>query len=167
MVGDEQLALHPPAEEEEVRTGVPFQVTMDCADLARLAAFWALALDYAEPPPPDGYPTWQEWVVDQGWPDEDWNSANALEDPAGIGPRIYSQCVPDLKIVKNRVHLDLNVSGGKQASVEERRRRVDAKADQLVQQGAQVLRVYDQPEREPDCYGVVMQDPEGNEFCLQ
>jgi predicted enzyme related to lactoylglutathione lyase len=51
--------------------------------------------------------------------------------------------------------------------LEERRRTVDAKAEQLVQQGAHILRIHDQPEREPDYYGVVMQDPEGNEFCLQ
>jgi hypothetical protein len=140
---------------------------MDCADPARLAAFWALALDYAEPPPPEGYSTWQEWIVARGWPEEEWNSANALEDPEGVGPRIYFQRVPESKVVKNRVHLDLNVSGGYAVPLEERRQRVDAKAEQLVQQGARLLVVHDQPDREPDYYGVVMQDPEGNEFCLQ
>jgi hypothetical protein len=140
---------------------------MDCADPARLAAFWALVLDYEEPPPPDGHGTWQEWIIAQGWPEEAWNSANALQDPDGIGPRIYFQRVPESKVVKNRVHLDVNISGGKKVPLEERRRRVQRKAEQLVEQGARILRVRDQPEREPDYYGVVMQDPEGNEFCLQ
>lgn len=147
--------------------GVRVQVTMDCADPTGLAAFWALALDYVEPSPPLGYQTWQDWVVAQGWPEEELNSASAIEDPDGVGPRIYFQRVPEPKTVKNRVHLDLNVGGGKKLALEERRQRIDAKADHLVREGAQILAVYDQPEREPDYYGVVMQDPEGNEFCLQ
>ena len=147
--------------------GAPVQVTMDCADPARLAAFWALALDYVEPSPPEGYRIWHDWVVAQGWPEEEWNSANAIEDPDGAGPRIYFQRVPEPKVVKTRVHLDVNVSGGKTVPLEERCRRVNAKVEQLVDQGARVLRTHDQPEREPDYYGVVLQDPEGNEFCLQ
>jgi hypothetical protein len=70
-------------------------------------------------------------------------------------------------VVKNHVHLDVNVSGGKKAPLKECRRRVDAKVEQLVDRGSWVLRASDQPEREPDYCGVVMQDPEGNEFCLQ
>lgn len=146
---------------------VPVQITMDCADPAQLARFWALVLDYVEPPPPDGHGTWQEWIIAQGWPEEAWNSASAIEDPDGVGPRIYFQRVPEAKVVKNRLHLDVNISGGKTVPLGERRRRVDAMAAKLLQQGAETLRIYDQPEREPDSYTVVMRDPEGNEFCLQ
>src|SRR5918911_818511 len=112
--------------------GVPFQVTLDCADPAQLAAFCALALGYVEPPLPDGYQTWQEWIIAQGWPEEEWNSANALEDPAGIGPRIYFQRVPEPKVVKNRVHLDLNVGGGRGTPSADRRQRVDAAVERLL-----------------------------------
>lgn len=56
---------------------------MDGADPARLAAFWTLVLDYVEPRSPEGYETWQERIVAQGWPEEEWNSANAIEDPEG------------------------------------------------------------------------------------
>src|SRR5579884_2778496 len=138
---------------------VRVQVTMDCADPARLAAFWAEALDYREPVPPNGFGSCLEWVQAQGWPEEEWNSASAIEDPDGVGPRMYFQRVPEPKAVKNRVHLDVNVSGGSRVPFEERRRRIDAKAEQLIEQGATVLRVHERPEREPDYYGIVMQDP--------
>lgn len=151
----------------EVRMAVPIQITIDCADPARLARFWALALDYVEPPPPEGYRTWHDWILAQGWPEEEWNSANAIQDPEGVGARIYFQRVPEPKMVKNRVHLDVNVGGGKKVPLEERRQRIDANAEQLINEGARVQRIHDQPEREPDYYGIVMQDPEGNEFCLQ
>jgi hypothetical protein len=45
-----------------------------------------------------------------------------------------------------------------------RRRRVDAEAARLVGAGATRLRVSDQGAT--DRYLVVMQDPEGNQFCL-
>jgi Glyoxalase-like domain len=36
-----------------------------------------------------------------------------LVDPDGVRPRIWFQPVPKSKVVKNRVHLDLGVSGGR------------------------------------------------------
>ena len=67
-------------------------------------------------------------------------------------------------MVKNRVHLDLDVGGGRTTPLEERRRRVDTEADRLVAAGATVLRVLS--EDGVDHHAVVMADPEGNEFCL-
>jgi hypothetical protein len=84
-------------------------------------------------------------------------------DPAGVGPRIFFQRVPEAKAVKNRVHLDLNVGGPATDPPTERRRRVDAEAERLVAQGARKLREMSQRGE----YFVNMLDPEGNEFDLQ
>ena len=143
--------------------GTDIQVTFDCADPSRLSDFWSLALGYKLQDPPEGYETWEEFLSAQGIPESDWNSASAIVDPDGRGPRVYFQKVPEPKSVKNRVHLDLNVGGGMTTPLDERRRRVDERAERLKQAGASVLR----SEVEHAEYWVVMQDPEGNEFCLQ
>jgi hypothetical protein len=70
--------------------------------------------------------------------------------------------VPEPKTAKNRVHLDLHVSGERGTPPRERRRRIDAEAERLVAAGAARIAAHD----EPDQYWVVLQDPEGNEFCL-
>ena len=142
-------------------TGV--QVVIDCADPARLAEFWAAALGYVVQEPPAGFATWPDFLRAQGIPESDWNRANAVVDPEGRGPRIYFQRVPEPKTVKNRVHLDLNVSGGLSTPVEARRERVDAEADRLRGLGATRVRAGE----EHGEYWVVLQDPEGNEFCVQ
>ena len=139
------------------------QVVFDCADPERLAIFWAATLHYKQQDPPDGFATWQAFLEAQGVPESEWNSANAVVDPAGAGPRIYFQRVPEPKIVKNRVHLDLNVGGGHAVPLDERRRRVDAEVERLQGLGATSLRALEQRGE----YWVVMQDPEGNEFCVQ
>ena len=142
-------------------TGV--QVVIDCADPATLARFWAAALGYVEQAPPAGFTSWQDWLRDQGIPPERWNDANAVVDPDGRGPRIYFQRVPESKSVKNRVHLDLNVSGEPGTSAEVRRQRVDAEVARLAGLGAARVRAVD----ERGEYFVNMLDPEGNEFCVQ
>ena len=141
------------------------QVTFDCADPARLAGFWAEALGYRLEEPPDGFATWQQYWVSRGLPPEEIEDGyDAIVDPEGVRPRIWFQPVPEGKVVKNRLHLDLGVSGGRQVPLETRRRRVDAEAERLVAAGATRLRVLS--EEGVDHYGVVMADPEGNEFCL-
>ena len=67
-------------------------------------------------------------------------------------------------MVKNRVHLDLNVSAKREVGAEEGRRRVDAEVERLTGVGASVARPGGEERGE---YWVVMQDPEGNEFCVQ
>lgn len=141
------------------------QVTIDCADPGRLARFWATALGYRLEEPPDGFATWQDYWVSRGLPPEEVEDGyDSIVDPDGVGPRVWFQPVPEAKVVKNRVHLDLDVGGGRTAPLAERRRRVDAEADRLVAAGATRFRVLS--EEGVDHYGVVMQDPEGNEFCL-
>ena len=98
----------------------PIQVTVDCTDPDRLATFWATALGYKKQDPPTGYATWATFLAAQGVPEDQWNAASALVDPAGIGPRIYFQQVPEPKTVKNRVHLDVNVGGGRDTPDDER-----------------------------------------------
>ena len=141
-------------------TGV--QVVFDCADPDRLARFWAQALGYKLQDPPQGYGTWVTWLGDQGIPQERWNDANAVVDPDGRGPRIFFQRVPEAKTTKNRVHLDLNVTGGPAAPLAERRGQVDAEVERLLGLGAGRLRVVE----EQGEYWAVMQDPEGDEFCV-
>ncbi len=140
------------------------QVVFDCADPARQAAFWAEALHYRLPDPPDGHATWEDWARAEGIPEGAWNDASALEDPDGEGPRIFFQKVPEGKVAKNRMHLDLNVGGGLRVSLEERRARVDAEVERLKALGASDARGAIEKHGE---YWVRMNDPEGNEFCVQ
>ena len=139
------------------------QVVMDCSDPARLSEFWAAALGYVLQPPPEGYASWDELLSEMGVPESERNSASAVVDPDGAGPRIYFQRVPEPKTAKNRVHLDLNVGGGRDTPEDEKRRRVDGRVRELVGAGAAIVR--DAEERGERW--VVMQDPEGNEFCVQ
>jgi hypothetical protein len=142
-------------------TGV--QVVIDCADPARVGEFWATALGYKLQDPPAGFASWPEFLRAQGVPESEWNSAYAIVDPDGRGPRVFFQRVPEAKIVKNRVHLDLNVSGGPAVPLEQRKERVDAEVERLERSGARRQQAY----AERGEYHVVMQDPEGNEFCVQ
>jgi len=144
-----------------VATGV--QVVFDCSDPARMASFWAAALHYKLQDPPPGFDSWPAWLKAQGIPESEWNSASAVVDPEGRGPRIYFQRVPEGKVVKNRVHLDLNVGGPRTAPPEERRRGIDAEVDRLVALQARKVKALE----ERGEYFVNMLDPEGNEFDVQ
>lgn len=144
----------------------PVQVVLDCADPAGLARFWATALGYQTEEPPVGYGTWEEWLAAQGVPEDRWNAANAVVDPEGRGPRLFFQRVPERKAVKNRSHLDLNVGGGFGTPPEERRRRVDAEVERLVEAGATKVGVATPSGPQDSGYCVNMRDPEGNEFDL-
>jgi hypothetical protein len=141
------------------------QVVFDCADPGRMMKFWATALGYKQQDPPEGHTTWEDFLQAMNVPEERWNEAGAVIDPDGQGPRIYFQRVPEPKTVKNRVHLDLNVGGGGSTTLDERRRRIDAEVERLVAAGASVFRPGQVNEMGE--YWVVMQDVEGNEFCLQ
>ena len=141
----------------------PVQVTFDCADPERMAQFWVDVLGYRLPEPPDGFGTWEEWAVAHRIPEDQWNAARAIEDPEGVGPRIYFQRVPEPKVVKNRVHLDVNVGGGRTTPLEQRKANVGREVERLMALGATQVG----PVQERDEYWVVMRDPEGNEFCLQ
>lgn len=141
---------------------VPIQVVVDARDPGTLAAFWAEALGCVLEPPPAGFADWEEFLRSVGVPEADWGRYAAVVDPVGGGPRLLFQKVPEDKVVKNRMHLDLSVSGGREAPPEDRRSAIARAAARLEGLGATVLG----PMEEPGSYWVVMQDPEGNEFCL-
>jgi catechol 2,3-dioxygenase-like lactoylglutathione lyase family enzyme len=147
---------------------VKFQLTVDCADPARMTRFWATALGYRVEDPPGGFDTWNAFWRSIGVPDDelddDRDNADSLVDPDGAGPRIWFQQVPERKQIKNRLHLDITASGGRGVPLETRRELVDAEVVRLTAAGATVLRFLD--EDGIDHYGVTMQDPEGNEFCI-
>ena len=139
------------------------QVTFDCVDPDRLATFWAAALGYEKQAPPAGYPSWPEFLAAQGVPEDQWTSKSAIVDPTGVGPRIFFQRVPEARSVKNRLHLDVHVGGHIATPLPERQQRVRGEVERLTQLGAAQGREFN----EFGGYWIVMQDPEGNEFCLE
>lgn len=140
------------------------QVVFDCADPGRQAQFWAEALHYRLPEPPEGFSNWQDWARAEGIPEASWNDWASAEDPDGAGPRLYFQRVPEGKVAKNRMHLDLNVGGGGAAPMDERKARIAAEVARLKALGASDRRGAIEQEGE---FWVRMNDPEDNEFCLQ
>jgi predicted enzyme related to lactoylglutathione lyase len=111
-------------------------VIVDCRDPRRQAEWWAQVLAYR---------------VNQRNPDE-----FQVSDPADAGGSLYFMKVPEPKVGKNRLHLDLVTPGSMEAEVA-----------RLVEAGAQVVEVRQDPASfdNPDTWAV-MRDPEGNEFCV-
>ena len=142
---------------------ISFQVVFDCANPDQVAQFWAKALGYKLQDPPPGFASWEDFLKANNVPEELWDSRSAIVDPEGKGSRIFFQKVPEGKVVKNRVHLDVNVSGGLRVPLSERKERVYQKEKELVEAGA--TRVVEHEEMGE--FHIVMQDVEGNEFCLQ
>jgi hypothetical protein len=140
------------------------QITVDCADPARLAAFWAAALDYQLQPPPDGFASWDAALEAFGVPPDQWNSRSAILAIEGPHPRIFFQRVPEGKTAKNRLHLDIRVAPGLVGG--ERMSALETEATRLEALGAtRAYRV--EPNQAAMEFGfITMQDPEGNEFCL-
>jgi predicted enzyme related to lactoylglutathione lyase len=108
-------------------------VTFDCADPDALADFWAAATRSRK-----------EWTPGHG----EYAVVSNLSSP---GPAFWFNKVPEPKIVKNRVHVCLNVNGLKD------------EVERLVGLGARVEAEHASASGHS---WVVMQDPEGNEFCL-
>jgi Glyoxalase-like domain len=111
-------------------------ITFDCADANAQAMFWA-AVTGGTAHERDATPGHVEWVVIPG--------------SAGT-PRLYFTTVPEPKLAKNRLHLDLMPPGDDQR----------AEVTRLTGLGARVL-----DQQPPDAGWIVMADPEGNEFCLE
>jgi glyoxalase superfamily protein len=134
------------------------QVTFDCADPHAQAAFWAQVYgatveDHAE---------FVDRLVAAGrMPAEERvevGGRSAFRDVAacrlgdGGEPRLFFQRVPEGKVAKNRLHLDIHVDPQDK----------EAEAQRLVGLGAKIVgRTTD---RGP--LAITLQDPEGNEFCL-
>ncbi len=107
-------------------------ITFDCDDVPKLAAFWSAVL---------GRP------IDKG--SSELFASIGGADAARQEPAWYFNKVPEPKRVKNRVHLDL-VNPDPSA------------IDELVRLGATVVGNH----KVPGQRWTVMQDPEGNEFCI-
>lgn len=147
------------------------QITFDAHDPRRLSSFWRDALGYVHPPPPgvdlaegaDPLAAWDEFLEASGVPESQRNSASALEDPDGPGPRIFFQQVPEGKTAKNRVHLDVRAAPGLEGA--QRMAALEAECERLVARGASRLQRFE-PAPPMSLGFIVMADPEGNEFCL-
>ncbi|MFC8538599.1 VOC family protein [Streptomyces sp. NPDC057249] len=153
--------------ETGMTTGMTVQLVIDCSDPQRMVAFWGGALGYVPEPPPEGHASWRAYWEDMGVPEEELPPGSgdlpeSIVDPAGHGPRVWFQRVPEVKAVKNRWHFDLKAGGGRGVPLEVRKQRVDAAVARLVEAGATVAQVREVPEM--DFYATAMLDPEGNEF---
>ncbi|GAA1929411.1 VOC family protein [Nocardioides marmoribigeumensis] len=136
------------------------QVTFDCASPERVARFWCEVLGYVVPPPPPGVTDWDEF--NRSLPPEHQDSRFACVDPQGVGPRLFFQRVPEGKTAKNRVHLDVRAAPG--LTGDERLAALEAECARLVALGATRVRALEADGFNDHC--IVMQDVEGNEFCL-
>ena len=136
------------------------QVTFDCAQPRRVARFWCEVLGYVPAPPPEGFTTWDD--AEASLPAAERDAWSACSDPTGAGPRLYFQRVPEGKVVKNRVHLAVRAGTGLGGA--ERLAALEAERDRLVALGATCVRAMLADEENESC--IVMQDVEGNEFCL-
>jgi predicted enzyme related to lactoylglutathione lyase len=105
-------------------------VTFDCADPRRLAEFWSKTTGYR--------------IEQQG---EDMATLSPGE---GSQPKLHFMKVPEPRMVKNRVHLDIGVSD------------VEAEAARLLELGA----TRGETHRGQGFVWAVMADPEGNELCI-
>ncbi len=68
---------------------IGLQVVFDCADPQRMAAFWSEAIGCQVQLPPEGFATWDDFLTSIGVAEDAFNSASAIVDPAGSGPRIF------------------------------------------------------------------------------
>ena len=128
------------------------QVTFDANDPLALATFWAEVMRYPAPDVED----MKAHLRAAGEPDEKLDNWMVIGDPNGVEPRFFFQKVPEGKTAKNRVHLDVRASNHRDRAA------IDDEVTRLVKLGGRkVQRVEDL-----GTYFVVMQDPEGNEFCI-
>ena len=105
-------------------------VVIDCNDFEAMHAFWRDALGYEE-----------------GYRDVDFV---ILKDPEGVNVNVSISQVPEPRVGKNRLHLDLYAND--QAGEVERLLGLGAKLHDRV------------PEEGEDF--IVLEDPEGNLFCV-
>ncbi|MFE4420159.1 VOC family protein [Streptomyces sp. NPDC056817] len=144
-----------------------WKLVIDAADPHAQADFWAAALHYevednsalverllklgALPGEATvefhGRPAFRD-LIGVRHPDDPYDE----ERGTGLGRRLLFQRVPEAKSGKNRIHLDLHPGEGRRADEVER----------LKGLGARVLRHV----REHGGEWMVMEDPEGNVFCV-
>ena len=113
-------------------------ITFDCADPFRLAAFWSQVTGFAEDPENGNAPDDPEALL--------------LAPDGSLGLLFIS--VPEPKRGKNRVHLDVVPLDGLR----------DEEVDRLLAIGASLV---DDQRRSDGTGWAVLADPEGNEFCVE
>lgn len=100
--------------------------------------------------------------VRRGAAPEERDSWSACSDPEGVGPRLFFQRVPEGKVVKNRLHLDIRAGTGLVG--EARLAALESECVRLEALGATRGTLLLADEENESCQN--MQDVEGNEFCL-
>jgi predicted enzyme related to lactoylglutathione lyase len=113
-------------------TGPVAEVVADCADPQAMSGFWGEAMDWTVHKVTDDYAL--------------------MRSAQGVGPYLVFLRTPDIKTVKNRVHLDLRPYPGDDQEAEVARLRALGATDINIGQG--------------DVPWTVLADPEGNEFCV-
>ena len=116
-------------------SSIILNITFDCADPRALARFWGQVT---------GWPVIEE--------PEPGYAESAVGIPGEGRPRLYFVKVPEEKIVKNRVHLDVIPADRTQ----------DEEIARLIGLGARVV-----SDGRPEVGWVILADPEGNEFCVE
>ena len=112
-------------------------VLIDCQDPLPQAAFWSQVL---------------------GWSLEDWGEEYGamVHNPDDTGIKIFFLPVPERKVVKNRVHLDVRTSDNTR----------EAEVERLTSLGAKEIETKSLSTDQWTATWTIMQDPEGNEFCV-
>ncbi len=105
-------------------------VTVECTDASAAARFWRDFLGYAVK--------------------ANHTTSIHLDDPTGLGPDLLLAWTDEVKVGKNRIHLDLRPDDR------------DAAVDRALTLGASLVDIG----QTGDESWVVLRDPAGNEFCL-
>lgn len=123
-------------------------VTFACDEPDELAAFWAETLEYDVEPIP---PAFVESLKAAGL---DPSDGRAIVDPSGDGPRLFFKRMPKSVTDHMPIHLDLEVAD-RMTAIEE-----------LVARGATEIETKSLEVGEHQEAWTVMEDPEGNGFCI-
>jgi len=114
------------------------ELTLDVNDPERMIDFWSAVLGYI--------------VEDEDHFDAPDRAYWSLVDPAGRGPRLVIQRVPEPVTAKTRVHIDVHVPD------------IESATEAAVALGA--VRIDAEPIAEVGAAWIRLTDPEGNVFCL-
>ena len=124
-------------------------IVFDCLDAAPLARFWAAALGWTVAPYDEEE---LERLASKGIYDPEEDPSVMVEPPNGTDlPVLFFTEVPEEKLVKNRMHLDLSADVA-----------VEDEVQRLEGLGATVRNWAE----EGGSMWCVMLDPQGNEFCV-
>ncbi|MBM3688973.1 MAG: VOC family protein [Actinobacteria bacterium] len=114
------------------------EFTLDVNDPQTMIDFWSQVLRYD--------------ILDQDRYDDPDQVYWMIADPAGRGPRLVIQRVPEPVTCKTRVHIDVHVPD------------IEAEARRAIDLGA--TRVDESPLEEVGAAWIRLTDPEGNLFCF-